>query len=71
MILLIWQVDDICLACLNEQLAKDITNQIGERVKFEHEDSLPIIFMGLVRDYNGVDIEQYSNAISISAEAYI
>ena len=27
--------------------------------------------MGLVRDYNGVDIEQYSDAISISAEAYI
>ena len=27
--------------------------------------------MGLARDYNGVDIEQYSDSICISAEAYI
>ena len=71
MILLICQVDDICTACLNEELAKDITNQIGEKVKFQHEESLPITFLGLVRDYTGVDIQQYSTAISISAEGYI
>ena len=40
-------------------------------MKFEHEDLLPITFMGLVCNYNGVDIEQYLDAISISAEAYI
>ena len=40
-------------------------------MKFEHEDSIPITFLGLVKDYNGVDIEQYSDSICISAEAYI
>ena len=71
MILLIRQVDDICIGCKSEDLAKSITNQIGEKVKFEHEDSLPITFMGLAKDCKGVDIEQYSDSICVSAQAYI
>ena len=35
------------------------------------EDKLPFPYMGLVDDYNGVQVEQSSDFVSISAAKYI
>ena len=64
-------MDDICIGCKNEAIAKSITEQIGEKVKFAHEETLPITFMGVAKDYNGIEIEQYSDSICVSAQSYI
>ena len=53
------------------EIAKAISDEIGKHVKFDHETDIPMTFLGLVEDYNGVDIEQYSDCIHISSKSYI
>ena len=74
LVLLLRQVDDFLIACEDEQTARDITTEIGERIQFKSEkeqNDLPIEFLGLVEDYNGVDIVQTSRKIKLSAKSYI
>ena len=71
LILAVCQVDDILFGCSSGEIAKSITNQICKKVKFEHKDTLPITFIGLAKDYNGVGVEQYSDCICVSAQIYI
>ena len=45
-----------------------------KKIRFKYEEidnDLPITFLGLVKDYNGVDIIQTSRKIKISAASYI
>ena len=61
LVLLLQQVDDFMIACENENLARKLTEIIGRKIWFkteEEQNDLPIEFLGLVTDYNGVDIEQ-------------
>ena len=61
MVLVLRQVDDFMIACTKEKIASDITNIIGTKVRFKSEEKrgeIPIQFLGLVDDYNGVDINQ-------------
>ena len=37
----------------------------------EEQNDLPIEFLGLVKDYNGVDIKQTSRKIKMHAKAYL
>ena len=44
------------------------------KIRFKSEEldnDLPITFMGLIKDYNGVDVIQTSRKIKISAASYI
>ena len=54
------------IACEDENLARKLTEIIGKKIWFkteEEQNDLPIEFLGLVTDYNGVDIEQTSRKI--------
>ena len=66
LVLLLQQVDDFMMACKDKNTAKKLTKIIGKKICFkteEEQNNLPIEFLGLVTDYNGVDIEQISTKI--------
>ena len=68
------QVDDFMIACTDENMAKNITNIIGTKIRFETEkdrSEIPIEFLGMVDDYNGVDINQTDRFVEMSAKRYI
>ena len=74
LVLLMRQVDDFMIACTKESLAKNLTNIIGTKIRFETEKDrgeIPIEFLGLVDDYNGVDINQTNQYVEMSAQRYI
>ena len=59
------------IGCEHEKLAADIANIIGTKVKFPTEQEIPMTFLGIVSDYNGVDIIQTRNHVEISCANYI
>jgi len=70
-ILLLHQVDDFAVACPNEDLAKRLYDQIGKALQLPSEDTPPFKYLGLIKDFNGLDVAQYSDAIKLSCEKYI
>ena len=70
-VLLLRQVDDFALACEHEETAKRIYDIIGARLQMEHETEPPFEYYGLLTEYNGVDITQSRDAITISCPRYI
>jgi Reverse transcriptase (RNA-dependent DNA polymerase) len=70
-VLLLRQVDDFALACTTESTAQDIYNVIGTAMQLPGEDAPLFQYLGLLSDYNGVDIIQASSHITISCENYI
>ena len=65
------QVDDFALACKEEATAKDIYDKIGIALQTENEKNPPFAYLGLVTDFNGVDISQTNEYIEISCSNYI
>jgi len=70
-ILLLRQVHDFAVACPNEDLAKHLYDQIGKALQLPSEDATPFKYLGLIKDFNGLDVAQYSDAIKLSCEKYI
>ena len=71
-ILISRQVDDILIGTTDKAIAERITERIGKRVKFQHEENLPITFLGLlVEDCDGVDIKQFNDSILMSSKGNI
>ena len=70
-ILILRQVDDFLIGTTDESIAERITKRIGKRVKFQHEENLPMTFLGLAEDCNGVNVEQFNNLIPMSSKGYI
>jgi len=70
-VLLLRQVDDFALACSNEALAQRIYNSIGRRLQLPSESTPPFKYLGLLTDFNGIDIQQYDDSIVISCHKYI
>ena len=67
-------IDDCLCMCEDEKTAKDIFNIIGTKMSFPTEKQkgiVPFEFLGVVKDYNGVDIKQTSNYVGMSCENYI
>ena len=65
-IYLLRMVDDCCILSKDEKTAKDIFNIIGTKMSFATEKEkgiVPFEFLGVVKDYNGVDIKQTSLTI--------
>ena len=65
------QVDDFALACTNKALADKIYNAIGQMLQLPNEDEPPFAKMGLINNFNGIDVLQADRYIKISYETYI
>ena len=73
-IFLLQQVDDFVLACRSEATSIDIFDWIGlalQRPIEKEKNIVPFTKLGLVNDFNGIDIHQCKEYIEISAESYI
>ena len=64
-------VDDVACACKNEETTKMIYDIIGKAMQVPKRDKLPFTYLGLIEDFNGVNIEQENNHMQISCENYI
>jgi len=62
-ILLLCQVDDFAVACPNEDLGKRLHDQIGKALQLPSEDTPPFKYLGLIKDFNGLDVAQHSDTI--------
>ena len=72
--LLLRQIDNFCTGMTSEKAARDLFNDIGIKIQFpsEKEDgTIPFEFLGVVTDYNGVDIIQTPDYIEMSCKNYI
>ena len=57
-----------------KKTADNIFNIIGTKIRFKFEEEKVIFsfeFLGIIHDYNGVDIKQTSHYIDMSFENYI
>ena len=52
-------------------MTREIFDIIGELLMVEGEETPPFEYLGLAHDFNGVQVEQASDSISITAEGYI
>jgi len=68
---LLHQVDDFAVACPNEDIAKRLHDQIGKALQLPSEDTPPFKYLGLINNFNGLDIAQNSDAIKLSCQKYI
>jgi hypothetical protein len=70
-VLLLCQVDDFALACPDEALAKCIYGIIGSKLQLLSETQLLFTYLGLLDTFNGVDLLQTCDHVSISCHTYI
>ena len=70
-VLLLRQVDDFALACPSEHIAREIYDIIGKKLMLPGETTPPFSFLGLLDDFNGVEVEQSSSLTTISCSKYI
>jgi hypothetical protein len=70
-ILLLRQVDDFALACPDEAVAKHIYGLIGKGLQLPTEDKPPFKYLGLLSEFNGLDVEQFDDSIVLSCGRYI
>ena len=52
------QVNDFALACNDEATAKELYKQIGSRLQLLNETEDPFTYLGLITDFNAIDVEQ-------------
>ena len=68
-------MDDFCLGTIGgEQIAKDLFNRIGLEMRFDSEREsgiVPFEYLGIINDYNGVEIRQTEHYIEMTCENYI
>jgi hypothetical protein len=70
-VLLLRQVDDFCLAAPSESFARQIFGIIGRKLQQPNEATPPFEYLGLITDYNGVDVNQTSHYIELTSTGYI
>jgi len=68
---LLHQVDDFALACTNKALANKIYDTIGKKLQLPNEDKPPFSKMGLINNFNGINVTQTDLYIKISCATYI
>ena len=59
------------LACTNQALADKIFHIISKKLQLPKEDKPPFAKMGLINDFNGIDVQQTDSYIKISCATYI
>lgn len=70
-IFLLRQVDDFALAAPSEDIAKAVYDAIGQALQLPTETSAPFTHLGLIDDFNGVDVRQYADRTVLSCANYI
>ena len=65
------QVDDFALECTNQALADKIYDTIGQKLQLPNEDKPPFAKMGLINNFNGIDVLQTDRCIKISCMTYV
>jgi hypothetical protein len=70
-ILLLRQVDDFAIASPSETIATEIYDIIGSALQLPTENSKPFKYLGLLTDFNGLDIHHTRDHISVSCERYV
>lgn len=70
-IFLLRQVDDFALAAPSSQVAQKIYATMGTVLQLPSEDQPPFAYLGLIKDFNGVDVQQYSDRTVLSCANYI
>ena len=68
---LLRQVDDFAIACDEEATAESIYDIIGKQLRLQSETSDPFTYLGLITDFNGIDVKQTREYIEISCAGYI
>ena len=59
---------------ISEQAARDLFNNIGVKIQFPSEKKaniVPFEFLGVVKDYNGVDVKQTPDYIEMLCKSYL
>ena len=64
-------VDDLALSVDDEATAREIFDIIGRKLQMPDEDDPPFTWLGLVTDYNGVDVNQCKEYIELHCSNYI
>ena len=57
-ILLLRQTDNLALATNDKSIANQIYGIIGAKIQLPGKIEPPFTYLGLVKDYNGVDVNQ-------------
>ena len=65
------QVDDFAIACSDQSVADKTYDIIGEKLRLPKEDKIPFTKLGLIDDFNGIDVEQSRDYIQLSCSNYI
>ena len=72
--MLLRQVDDFMLGTTSEKATRGLFNDIGVKIQFPNEaesNIIPFEFLGVVKDYNGVDVKQTPNYIEMLCKSYL
>ena len=68
------QIDDFLCGCRREETAENVFNTIGLKMRFDTEKEkgiIPFEYLGVVDDYNGVEIRKTEHYIEMLCENYI
>jgi len=65
------QVDDFAMATPSKEIARKVFDVIGLKLQLEGEKEPPFKYLGLIDDFNGVSLNQYSDCIKINCSKYI
>jgi hypothetical protein len=65
------QVEDFALACTEESISDKLYDIIVEKLKLPGEDTVPFAKMGLLDDFNGIDVQQKDEYTELSCGNYI
>ena len=70
-ILLLRQVDHLTLSTNVESIAKEIYKIIGDKLELPAKPEPPFTYLGLINDYNNVEVNQCKEYIEINTSNYI
>lgn len=68
---LLRQVDNFAMACTNQMLANRNHDIMEEKLQLPKEDKVPFAKLGLIDDFNGIDIAQTDSYIQLLYQTYI
>jgi hypothetical protein len=69
--LVFFGLQHFALACTEQSISDKIYDIIGEKMKLPGEDKVPFEKMGLLDDFNGIDVQQKAEYIELSCGNYI
>ena len=70
-VLLLCQTVDFAISCPTKETAKKIYDIIGQKLQLPLKDDPPFEYFGLIKDFNGVDVNQTQEYIQINCPDYI